>query len=309
MYIKQHKNATATPIIRSLIQGSTEPINVLARKLGLSWRTVRKWKNRDNSNDVSSRPHKTRTTLTPYQEDLIVFERTKFKKTVDEIFFSLESEIKGVYPMKIYRCLVRHGLSVLPKELIDAERKIRRFRRYTIGYLHIDALYTPRINRTRWYVFTCIDRVSKVAYVWLTDHKTMKNGTIFLKKVLLWYPYPIHYVLTDNGFEFTYKSLVKSLRTKKIHSFDQVCKENNIEHRTIKFNHPWTNGMVERFNGKIKTKVFKKYLFPHVEDLNLKLREYINHYNFVVRLKQLGYQTPTDYLKTKFTYLVQPIVI
>lgn len=309
MYIKQHKNAKTTPVIRSLIQASNEPINILANRLGLSWKTVKKWKTRSSLEDVSSKPHKTRTTLTPYQEDLILFERKKFKKTVEEIFFSLENEIVGIYPMKIYRCLCRYGLSVLPQEWLDAERKIRKFRRYTIGYLHIDALYTPKINHKRWYVFTCIDRVSKLALVWLTDHKTMTNGAIFLGKVLSWYPYPIHYILTDNGFEFTYKALVKTGKTKKIHLFDQTCQKNKIQHRTIKFKHPWTNGMVERFNGKIKTKVFKKYLFPDIENLNQKLIEYINHYNFVVRLKQLGYQTPVDYLKSKFTYSVQPIVI
>ena len=46
--------------------------------------------------------------------------------------------------------------------------------------------------------------------------------------------------------------------------------------------------MVERFNGKIKAKVFKRYLFPTITDLNLKLMGYVNQYNFVVKLKQLG---------------------
>lgn len=211
--------------------------------------------------------------------------------------------------MKIYRCLGRHGLSVLPKELLDAERKIRKFRKYTIGYLHIDALYTPQIDRKRWYVFTCIDRVSKLAFVWLTDHKTITNGVRFLTMVLAWYPYPIHYILTDNGYEFTYKALAKHLRTKKVHLFDQLCHRKKIEHRTIKFKHPWTNGMVERFNGKIKAKVFKRYLFPTITDLNLKLMGYVNQYNFVVKLKQLGYQTPAEYLKLTFNYSVQRIVI
>ena len=67
--------------------------------------------------------------------------------------------------------------------------------------------------------------------------------------------------------------------------------------------------MVERFNGKIKAKVFKRYLFPTITDLNLKLMGYVNQYNFVVKLKQLGYQTPAEYLKLTFNYSVQRIVI
>lgn len=142
---------------------------------------------------------------------------------------------------------------------LRCREKIRKFRKYTIGYLHLDALYTPKINKKRWYVFTCIDRVSKLAFVWLSDHKTKTNGTRFLNMVLSWYPYPVHYILTDNGFEFTYQALVKSRRTKKIHPFDQICHQYKIQHRTIKFKHPWTNGMVERFNQKVKRKYSKSF--------------------------------------------------
>ncbi|EKE05801.1 MAG: integrase catalytic region [uncultured bacterium] len=120
------------------------------------------------------------------------------------------------------------------------------------------------------------------------------------------YPYKIHYILTDNGLEFTYKAL--AIKTKKTHLFDQICNKNKIEHRTIKFRHPWTNGMVERFNGKIKKKVLKRFLFEGQTDLNKKLIWYLNHYNFKVKLKQLGYLTPEEYLKTK-KFSIQRIVI
>ena len=125
--------------------------------------------------------------------------------------------------------------------------------------------------------------------------------------VLKFYPYKINYILTDNGFEFTYKALAK--KTKKIHPFDQICFENKIQHRTIKFKHPWTNGMVERFNQKVKNKVFRRYLFEGITDLEEKLTDYLNRYNFEVKLRQLNYMTPAHYLKERFNYLVQRIVI
>jgi len=46
----------------------------------------------------------------------------------------------------------------LPEELIKAERRIKKFKRYTIGYLHLDTLYTPKIDKQHWYVFTALDR-------------------------------------------------------------------------------------------------------------------------------------------------------
>ena len=66
--------------------------------------------------------------------------------------------------------------------------------------------------------------------------------------------------------------------------------------------------MVERFNGKIKSKVFKRYLLADRQDLETKLIEYLNRYNFEVRLKQIDYMTPADYLKKKFNRSIQPIV-
>ena len=114
---------------------------------------------------------------------------------------------------------------------------------------------------------------------------------------------------TDNGMEFSYNFLPKSKKTRKIHPFDKICRKEKIDHRTIKFRHPWTNGMVERFNGKIKAKVFKRYLFEDVDDLKDKLVSYLNRYNFEVKLKQLNYKTPANYLNQTKKLSIQRIVI
>lgn len=308
MLQKLHKNAKTNYSIRKEIKESNLSISALSEKFNISWLTAKKWKERTSVEDKSSRPDNIRTTLTDKEEDLILFERKKFKKTVDEIYLTLEKDIPNLYPQKVYRCVRRYGLSSLPEEFISAERKIRKFRKYTIGYIHIDTLFSPKIAKKRYYIFTAIDRISKVAYLWITNRKTKEMGTRFLKKVLTFYPYAIHYILTDNGFEFSYKALPKRKKTKKIHPFDLVCKENKIEHRTIKFKHPWTNGMIERFNGKIKSKVFKRYVLTDREDLEIKLIEYLNRYNFEVRLKQIDYLTPADFLKKRFNKSIQPIV-
>jgi hypothetical protein len=88
-----------------------------------------------------------RKTLSKEDEDLILFERKKFKKSIDEIYLTIDDFIPKLHPVKIFRCLARYGLSVLPEEFVKAERKIRKFKKYTIGYLHIGALYTLKINK------------------------------------------------------------------------------------------------------------------------------------------------------------------
>lgn len=309
MQVKLHKNARTTLALRQEIKNSKESISSLAKKFNLSWNTVKRWKFSDNLEDKSSRPHKLNTTLTPEQEDLICFERKQFKKTIEDIFFTLEDKIpKPFYPMKIYRCLKRHDLAVLPKEFVDAERKIKKFRKYGIGYLHIDFIYTPKINKVRSYIYTAIDRVSKIAYVMIGKRKNKETGARFLKEVLQFYPYKVNYILTDNGFEFTYKALPKNKKTKKTHPFDKICKENKIQHRTIKFKHPWTNGMVENFHKRIKKGVLTKYQFQSIFELNGKLLEFIDEYNQNKRLRRLNYKTPAQYLKEEKNIILQRIV-
>ena len=133
----------------------------------------------------------------------------------------------------------------------------------------------------------------------------------FLKQVLKFYSYKIDYILTDNGFEFSYKALPKNKRTKKIHVFDIICQKNKIEHRTIKFKHPWTNGMVENFNKRIKNNVLKKYLFSSIFEMEEKTIDFVNEYNFEKRLKSLNYKTPEQFLKEKkeINNVIQRIII
>ena len=59
-------------------------------------------------------------------------------------------------------------------------------------------------------------------------------------------------VLTDNGKEFSDRFCASGERepTGK-HLFDTVCAARSSEHRFVKPAHPQTNGMIERFNGRI----------------------------------------------------------
>ncbi|MFH1233738.1 MAG: hypothetical protein V1649_03780 [Patescibacteria group bacterium] len=150
MQTKLHKNARTTLAIREQIRNSIsiKSINYLAKKFNLSWNTVAKWKNSKDSEDKSSRPHKLNTTLTQEQEDLICFERKQFKKSLEDISFTLENEIPNLYPMKVYRCLKRHGLNILPSEFVGTERKIRKFRKYKMAiFTSISSTLQSLINK------------------------------------------------------------------------------------------------------------------------------------------------------------------
>ena len=303
MQLSQHKNARTTLKTRQEIRESQLSINALSLKYHISWSTARKWKHSSQVEDVSSRPKKINTDLSTKEEDLICFHRKQFKSTIEEIFFALEDLFKDkkLYPMKIYRCLKRHGLGALPIELKIAERKIKKFRKYGLGYLHIDFIFSKRIDRKRYYVFTCIDRISKIAYIKLSNSRKAIIAAEFLDEIMMYYPYRINYILTDNGSEFTDTTNRKHpfIRPKKTHVFLKRCEQYHIQARHTQFRSPWTNGMAERFNRKIKDKVIKLKYFASVEELAKDLVEYINKYNFTTRLKGLNYLSPAVFVQNK----------
>lgn len=138
--------------------------------------------------------------------------------------------------------------------------------------------------------------------------KRKDTGAKFLKKVIEYYHYKINYILTDNGFEFSYRVLALRKRTKKVHPFDKICIQNKIQHRTIKFRHPWTNGMVERFNRTLMGKVLDRQMFCSIFEMEGKLIEFVNKYNLKKRLKSINYKSPAVYLKENHNFNLQPIV-
>ena len=67
-----HAQARTTPRTRAEIKNSTASLLELAKRYNISVATARKWKQRDSPEDLSHRPHKLCTTLTPAQEAIAV---------------------------------------------------------------------------------------------------------------------------------------------------------------------------------------------------------------------------------------------
>jgi transposase InsO family protein len=92
-------------------------------------------------------------------------------------------------------------------------------------------------------------------------------------------PIRINKLLTDNGKEFTDRLFASREREPSgNHEFDQLCQELGIEHRLTKPRTPRTNGMVERFNGRIAD-VLKTHRFNSREDMEQTLLRYVALYN------------------------------
>ena len=104
-------------------------------------------------------------------------------------------------------------------------------------------------------------------------------------------------VLTDNGKEFTDRFCATGEREPTgNHLFDKVCQKNEIEHRLIKPRKPQTNGMVERFNGRIAD-ILKTIRFNSSEQIASALQNYGRIYNQHIPQRNLGHVAPIQALK------------
>jgi len=74
------------------------------------------------------------------------------------------------------------------------------------------------------------------------------------------------------------------------------CKQLAIKHRLIPPRHPQTNGIVERFNGRM-SEVVNQIRFVSRAELESVLRNYLNVYSHSIPQRALNNETPIQAMK------------
>jgi IS30 family transposase len=152
---------------------------------------------------------------------------------LDDRLHALQPTIPHLSRSALHRRPQRRAISRLP-EVGGDKRAKKRFKRYSIGYFHID-LAEVRTAEGKLNLFVAIDRTSKFVHPRLEKKAGKMDAAQFLRDLLQALPYRIHTVLTDNGIQFTNRALDARAFA---HIFDCVCSENGIEHRLTKVRHP-----------------------------------------------------------------------
>lgn len=299
MHLRLHKNATTTPRIRAEIQVSKEPMRVLAQRFGVSVCTIARWKKRASVHDASHTPHRLQTTLTPAQESIVLVLRKSLGLSLDDLLAVVREFIHPtISRAALHRMLKRHGVSA--REALSVDRpRTKPLKAYEPGFVHIDVKYLPQMadETTRRYLFVAIDRATRWVFVRVYASKSATNARRFLKELHKAAAFRIRTILTDNGKEFTDRFITRGERTPTgRHQFDQLCEELGIEHRLTRPKHPQTNGMVERFNGRIAD-ILRTHHFHCGEELEATILRYVWLYNHQLPQKALGHVSPIQAMK------------
>lgn len=301
-----HSQARTTPRTRAEIKESSASLVDLAERYNISLATARKWKRRDCPQDLSHRPHKLSTTLSPAQEAIAVELRCMTLLPLDDLVSVVREFINPhVSRSGLDRCLRRHGVANLralqAKALADAgeaQAPIKTFKDYEPGFLHMDIKYLPQMpdERERSYLFVAIDRATRWVFMRIYADQSENSSVDFLSRLERTAPMKITKLLTDNGSQFTDRFTRKKREPTGNHKFDVRCNALNIEHRLCPPRHPQTNGMVERFNGRI-SEVVNQTRFASAAELETTLDRYLKTYNHLIPQRALNHLSPVQALK------------
>ena len=128
-----HGSARTTPRVRAELQASQEATRALAAQYGLDPKTVAKWRKRTTTADQPMGPARPcSTTLTKTEEAIVVEFRRRTLLPLDDVLGCLRESIPKLTRSALHRCLVRHGISRLPKDDENASKR-GRFAETRIG--------------------------------------------------------------------------------------------------------------------------------------------------------------------------------
>ena len=107
-------------------------------------------------------------------------------------------------------------------------------------------------------ISSSIHRFSRSVHLAVKDDMTTNSAVSLLREAAAAFPFLITHVLTDNGSCFS-------------PTFEKACAELGAEYCHTRLYTPHTNGMVERFNGRIEREVLGITIHSH-RDLEQLLR-------------------------------------
>jgi transposase InsO family protein len=267
-----HPKARTTPAVRAEIARSREPTGVLAQRYSVSTETIRKWRKRGpgDCHDHSSRPHKLPWKATEEERAIVCALRRATGFPLDDLTFVVTHFLPHLNRDAVYRILKAEGLGRLPGPS-RARKPNGTFKDYDLGFVHVDVKHLPKLrtqdgqSRKR-YLYVAIDRASRFVHLAVKDDETERSAVAFLTEAVQAFPFQVTHVLTDGGSCFT------------ADGFEAACQTLGVEHRKTRPYTPKTNGMVERFNGRVQREVLGITVASH-RDLETLLHGFNQAYN------------------------------
>jgi transposase InsO family protein len=172
----------------------------------------------------------------------------------------------------VYRTLIRNGMRRLPRHVGRRAVHTRRYAKQVPGHhIQVDVkflgLKAPDGSRIRRFQYTAIDDATRIRALRIYRRHNQKSAIDFIDYVIEKFPFRIHTVRTDRGHEFQAQ-------------FHWHVEDKGIRHVYIKPRSPQLNGKVERSHRSDQEEFYQLLTYTDDVDLNQKLAEWENFYNY-----------------------------
>lgn len=187
--------------------------------------------------------------------------------------------------------MLRHSLNRLPKNAKKRSVQTHRYEKQVPGHhIQINVKFLkpekPNGKTVRCFQYTAIDDATRIRALKIYKKHTQHNAIDFVNYVIKMFPFRIHTIRTDNGHEFQAK-------------FYWHLADMGINHVYIKPRTPRLNGKVERSHGTDEAEFYQLLSYTDDVDLNKKLEEWENYYNFYRPHNSLNGKAPYEVLRQK----------
>jgi transposase InsO family protein len=191
----------------------------------------------------------------------------------------------------VYYVLKRNGLNRLPRNAKKRSPLWQRYEKPMPGHhMQVDVKFlnfgVAAGKTVRRFQYTAIDDATRIRALKVYEKHTQANAIDFVNYVVEKFPFRISTIRTDNGHEFQLK-------------FRWHVEDLGIQHQYIKVRTPRLNGKVERSHRTDKEEFYQLLTYTDDVNLNLKLEEWQNFYNYHRPHRALSGKTPYELLREK----------
>jgi transposase InsO family protein len=233
-------------------------------------------------------------------EEKVIYLRKKYHFGPERIYMYLKRfhDIQ-TSESSVYRILRRNGMSRLPANTKRRSPgpRFKLYEKQTPGHhVQMDVKFLTFKNedgeKVKRYQYTAIDDATRIRALKVYNKHNQNNAVDFVNYVIEKFPFRIKMIRTDNGHEFQAR-------------FHWHCIEKGIEHVYIKPGSPNLNGKVERSHRTDKQEFYQLLDYTNDVDLNDKIKQWEDFYNFSRPHKSHGGLTPYEIFRAKMNIEIQ----
>ncbi|UYW02445.1 IS481 family transposase [Flavobacterium agricola] len=191
----------------------------------------------------------------------------------------------------VYRILKRHNIGRLDRKVTRRAMHNIRYEKETPGHhVQVDVKFLifkdANGQKIKRFQYTAIDDATRIRALKIYEKHNQLSSIDFINYVVEKFPFRINTIQTDNGHEFQSK-------------FHWHVQDLGMRHRFIKVGTPQLNGKVERSHLTDKKEFYQLLSYTDDVDLNQKLEQWENFYNFNRPHGSFKGKTPYEILKSK----------